>query len=420
MSQNTPIIVPRSEHPISRQQIDTDTLKVLYRLHRHGYKAYLVGGGVRDLLLSRKPKDFDIGTDATPNQIRKLFRNCFLVGRRFRLAHIRFAGNKVIEVATFRRQPTESELPDNPDDHFHFVQNVFGTPAEDAARRDFTINALFYDIADFSVIDFLGGLKDLENKQLRSIGDPMIRFVEDPVRMLRAVEFAARLDFTIEPVIYAAIAKHKELLSTAAPARVREEIMALFRYKIAAPVLKHCRKLGMLPHLLAGYPGTDEGISLLEKIDQRTTAGIPIDEGFAIAALYLRLFMDSCPPSTQTKIGEAIDKANKIIGPHCHYFSIASGIRHQAQELLIGCFRLARGRGLRGEKRFLHHPQTPKTLELFHLWSQVRPDLTQLINSWDHAIKESASAREKPAPNNKKIRKNRSRKKPRHTPSPDK
>ncbi len=386
MSQNTPTIIPRSEHPISRQQIDTDTLKVLYRLHRHGYKAYLVGGSVRDLLLGRQPKDFDIGTDATPNQIRKLFRNCFLVGRRFRLAHIRFAGNKVIEVATFRRQPEDSELPDNPDDHFHFVQNVFGTPAEDAARRDFTINALFYDIGDFSVLDFLGGMEDLKNKQLRSIGDPMIRFVEDPVRMLRAVEFAARLNFTIEPAIYTAIETHKELLATAAPARVREEIMALFRYKIAAPVLKHCRELGMLPHLLAGYPGTDEGISLLERIDQRTAAGTPIEESFAIAALYLRLFMDSCPPSPKTSIGEAIDKANKIIGPHCRYFSIASGIRHQAQELLIGCFRLARGRGLRGEKRYLHHPQTPKSLELFRLWSQVRSDLIPLAESWETAL----------------------------------
>jgi len=154
MNVNKPTILPRSQHCISRKQIDTDSLKVLYRLHRHGYKAYLVGGSVRDLLLGRQPKDFDIGTDATPNQVRKLFRNSFLVGRRFRLAHIRFAGNKLIEVATFRRHPEQSELPDDPQEHFHFVQNVFGSPEEDAARRDFTINALFYDIADFSVIDW--------------------------------------------------------------------------------------------------------------------------------------------------------------------------------------------------------------------------------------------------------------------------
>ena len=198
MNENKPTILSRNQHSISRKQIDADCLKVLYRLSRHGFKAYLVGGSVRDLLLGRQPKDFDIGTDATPSQIRKLFRNCFLVGRRFRLAHIRFSGNKLIEVATFRRQPEEDELPDNHDDHSHFVQNVFGSPAEDAFRRDFTINALFYDIADFSVIDYVGGLQDLEQKRIRVIGDPLVRFVEDPVRMLRALEFAARLDFQLD------------------------------------------------------------------------------------------------------------------------------------------------------------------------------------------------------------------------------
>ncbi|MDA3903464.1 MAG: polynucleotide adenylyltransferase PcnB [Desulfuromusa sp.] len=411
MSENKPTILPRDQHCISRNQIDPDTLKVLYRLQRHGYKAYLVGGSVRDLLLGRQPKDFDIGTDATPNQVRKLFRNSFLVGRRFRLAHIRFAGNKIIEVATFRRQPEMGELPDDVDEHFHFVQNVFGTPGEDAARRDFTINALFYNIADFSVLDYLGGIQDLKDKRLNVIGDPLIRFVEDPVRMLRAVEFAARLDFTIEENIYTAIAEHKELLTTAAPARVREEIMELFRHKISGPVLKHCRELGMLPHLLAGYPGTEESIALMQKIDHRTAAGIPIEESFAIAALYLRLFMDSCPPSAKTNISQALLQANEIIIPHCRYFSIASGIRHQARELLIGCFRLARGRGLRAEKRFLQHPLTPKALELFALWSQVRPDLTPLAENWSKAI-QGSTAKNKPAqPPRKRRRKNHPRKK---------
>jgi len=396
MNTNKPIILPRSQHCISRNQIDTDSLKVLNRLHRHGFKAYLVGGSVRDLLLGRQPKDFDIGTDATPSQVRKLCRNCFLVGRRFRLAHIRFAGNKLIEVATFRRQPEEHELPDNQEDHSHFVQNVFGSPSEDAARRDFTINALFYNIADFSVIDYLGGLQDLEEKRLRVIGDPQIRFVEDPVRMLRAIEFSVRLGFTLEENTYKAIEKHKELLATAAPARVREEIIELFRHKISGPVLKNCRELGMLPHLLAGYPGADESIALLAKLDQRTAAGVPIEESFAIAALYLRLFMDSFPPAQKTNITAALQLANEIIIPHCQYFSIASGIRHQARELLIGCFRLARGRGFRAEKRFLQHPLTPKTFELFSLWSQVRPDLTPLVENWNAAIKDSAVDKKQP------------------------
>ncbi|MCK4502258.1 MAG: polynucleotide adenylyltransferase PcnB [Desulfuromonadales bacterium] len=409
MSKNIPTTIPRDQHCISREQIDTDTLKVLNRLHRHGYKAYLVGGSVRDLLLNRQPKDFDIGTDATPNQIRKLFRNSFLVGRRFRLAHIRFAGNKIIEVATFRRHPHDNELPEDPDDHFHFVQNVFGSPAEDATRRDFTINALFYNIADFSVIDYLGGMEDLQNKRLRVIGDPQVRFVEDPVRMLRAIEFSARLDFTIEADIYTAIADHKKLLATAAPARVREEIMELFRHKISGAVLKQCRELGMLPHLLAGYPGTDESIELLAKIDQRTAAGIPIEESFAIAALYLRLFMDSCTQSDSINISAAMLQANEIIIPHCRYFSIASGIRHQARELLIGCFRLARGRGFRAEKRFLQHPLTPKALELFTIWSQVRPDLIDLAENWANAIKTAESDTKRPHHPRKRRRKRSSR-----------
>ena len=386
MNQNKPKILTRDQHSISRKQIDSDTLKVLYRLNRHGYKAYLVGGSVRDLLLGRQPKDFDIGTDATPNQVRKLFRNSFLVGRRFRLVHIYFSGNKQIEVATFRRHPREDELPDDPDKHAHFVQNVFGSPAEDAARRDFTINALFYNIADFSVIDYLGGLKDLNQQRLRVIGDPQIRFVEDPVRMLRAIEFSKRLNFSLDENIYSAIANHKELLATAAPARIREEILELFRHKISAAVLEQCRHLGMLPHLLAGYPGTDESIALLQKIDARTAAGIPIEESFAIAALYLRLFMDTCPPSRSTNLTQALHKVNEIINPHCTYFTIASRIRQQIRELLLGCFRLARGHGCRGEKRFLHHPATPRSLELFTLWSQVHPDLIPLSKSWSRAI----------------------------------
>lgn len=409
MTESQPYVLTRDQHNVSRKQIDENSLKVLYRLHRNGYKAYLVGGSVRDLLLGRQPKDFDIGTNATPSQVRKLFRNCFLVGRRFRLAHIRFSGNQVIEVATFRRQPNENELPEDPAEHSNFVQNVFGTPKQDAFRRDFTINALFYNIADFSIIDYVGGLKDLEAKRLNVIGDPMIRFVEDPVRMLRAVEFASRLNFALAPNIYAAIEEHKSLLETAAPARIREEIMELFRHKIAGPVLKQCRQLGMLPHLLAGYPGTDESIDLLSKIDQRTSSGVPIEESFAIAALYLRMFMDACPPKQTTHITEALHQANAIIVPHCRYFSIASGTRHQARELLIACFRLARGRGQRGERRFLQHPQTPKALQLFTLWSEVRPDLAPLLETWSKAISQNQTDIKQKTPATKRRRNHRRR-----------
>src|SRR3977135_2784556 len=227
-----PVIVPRAEHAVSRRQIDPDALKVLYRLHQNNYVAYLVGGSVRDLLLGRRPKDFDIGTSAHPYQIKRLFRNCSIIGRRFRLAHVRF-GNKTIEVATFRRQLTAAELAapeelpeqvgipltDAADaDRLLHRDNTFGTPEEDAFRRDFTINALFYDIADFSVIDYTGGLRDLDARVIRCIGDPTERFQEDPVRMIRAVSMASRLDFTVDPPIDAAIAAHRDELAHSAPA----------------------------------------------------------------------------------------------------------------------------------------------------------------------------------------------------------
>src|ERR1700682_4161394 len=203
-----PRVIPRAEHPLSRRDVDPDALRVLYRLRQFNYAAYLVGGSVRDLLIGRRPKDFDIGTSSRPYQVKKLFRNCWIIGRRFRLAHVKF-GSKVIEVATFRRQVAAGEEvvqdgvpapdPSTPEgEHLIHHDNTFGTPEEDAFRRDFTINALFYDIASFSVIDYVGGLEDLHARVVRSIGDPDVRLLEDPVRMLRAVALSARLDFSIE------------------------------------------------------------------------------------------------------------------------------------------------------------------------------------------------------------------------------
>ena len=240
-----PVIVPRAEHTISRQQIDQDALRVLYRLHQSDYAAYLVGGSVRDLLLGRRPKDFDIGTSAHPHQVKRLFRNSWINGRRFRLAHISY-GQKTIEVATFRRLVSATELatldvePPSQDlvetdstarsrDLLLHRDNTFGTPEEDAFRRDFTVNALFYDIGSFSIIDYTGGLEDLRTRVIRCIGDPAERFQEDPVRMLRAVAMAARLDFTIDPPIDAAIATHRGEIARSAPARLMEELYKLLR-----------------------------------------------------------------------------------------------------------------------------------------------------------------------------------------------
>jgi poly(A) polymerase len=243
-SMSEPVIIAREAHSISRKQIDPDALKVLYRLNQSNYIAYLVGGSVRDLLLGRRPKDFDIGTSAHPYQIKKLFRNCWIIGRRFRLAHVRF-GTKTIEVATFRRPVTLEELtaadepqPETPasmgegdesPDRLVHRDNTFGTPEEDAFRRDFTINALFYDIATFSIIDYTGGLDDLRAGLVRCIGDPAERFQEDPVRMLRALAMAARLGFRIDAPIDEAIARTRGEIARSAPARLIEEFYKLLR-----------------------------------------------------------------------------------------------------------------------------------------------------------------------------------------------
>lgn len=238
-----PVVLNRSQHTISRKDIDPDALKVLYRLYRNGFKAYMVGGAVRDLLLGKKPKDFDVVTDARPGQVKKLFSNCMLIGRRFRLAHIRFRGGNIIEVATFRKEPeAESEESTDPN-------NSFGTPLEDAFRRDITINALFYDISDFSIIDYVGGLADMEKHRVCMIGDPLERYTEDPVRVWRVIRHAARLDFTIEEKTADAIEKGRELLCTCSGARLFEELNKDLLSGNMEQIFSLLHKYGVLPCL---------------------------------------------------------------------------------------------------------------------------------------------------------------------------
>ena len=284
-----PRVVPRAEHSLSRKDVDPDALKVLYRLRQYDHVAYLVGGSVRDLLLGRRPKDFDIGTSAHPYQVKKLFRNCWIIGRRFRLAHVKF-GTKTIEVATFRRQvePGEEVVQDGvpaPDPTtpggalLVHHDNTFGTPEEDAFRRDFTINALFYDIATFSVIDYVGGLDDLRAGIVRSIGDPEVRFVEDPVRMLRAAAMAARLDFTIDPPILDAIRALRHEIARAAPPRMLEEYYKILRSGAAEKTFRMLARLGLLEPISAElHRGSDEPLwRSLAAVDayRRRFEGIP-------------------------------------------------------------------------------------------------------------------------------------------------
>ena len=226
-SVGSPSIISRSEHPISRKMMAEEVLKVLYRLKNQGHVAYLCGGSVRDLLCGEKPKDFDVATDARPGQLRKIFANSWAVGKRFRIIHVVFKGGKVIEVSTFRR---ESEFGEGPEDTIMLrPDNTYGNPQEDALRRDFSINALYYNISDFSIIDYVGGMEDIRRGVIRGIGDPDIRFQEDPIRILRGIRFASNLSFRIEPRTWEMMRAHADKVPLCPPSRIQEDLLRLMR-----------------------------------------------------------------------------------------------------------------------------------------------------------------------------------------------
>ncbi|HET6603214.1 MAG TPA: polynucleotide adenylyltransferase PcnB [Xanthomonadaceae bacterium] len=288
-----PRIVPRAEHGISRKDISHNALRVLYRLREGGFGAFLVGGAVRDLLVGGHPKDFDVATDATPEQVRQLFRNCRLIGRRFRLAHVHF-GREIIEVATFRAHGDDGSGDRELADGRLVRDNIYGSIEEDAIRRDFTANALYYAIEDFSVRDYVGGYEDVRARVLRLIGDPEQRYREDPVRMLRAVRLAAKLDFRIEAAAAAAIPKLAPLLADAAPARLFEEMLKLFLSGNAVASWDGLRSSALLPELLpetaaalAGEDGRTEAMIRqgMASTDARIGEDKPVTPAFLFAVL---------------------------------------------------------------------------------------------------------------------------------------
>lgn len=287
-------IIPRDQHCISRANISNAALKVLYRLKDAGYEAYLVGGGVRDLLLGREPKDFDVATNATPEQVKETFRNCRLIGRRFRLAHVRF-GREIIEVATFRAAQPAADAASSNGQGMILRDNVYGTIEEDALRRDFTVNALYYDIRDFSVIDYASGMEDLQNGLLRLMGDPETRYREDPVRMLRAARFAAKLGFVLSPETEAPIATLAGLLGEVPAARLFEEVLKLFMTGHGVASFEKLRHFGLFGQLFPdteavlateeeGFPHTMV-LKGLENTDARVIGGKPVTPAFLFAVL---------------------------------------------------------------------------------------------------------------------------------------
>ncbi len=287
-------VIPREQHTISRKNISSGALRVLYRLNEAGFSAFLVGGAVRDLLLGGRPKDFDVATNATPEDVKRLFRNCRLIGRRFRLAHVVF-GNEIVEVATFRGSSDDGSGDRHVVDGRIVRDNVYGTIEEDAVRRDFTVNALYYDIADFSVRDYVGGFDDLARRELRLIGDPVQRYREDPVRMLRAVRLAAKLEFTIAPEARVPFDELGELLLQAPPARLFDESLKMF---MAGSGLKSFRALDASGLLADVYPLTARALAFrgggaframieqgMANTDARIAEGKPVTPAFLFAIL---------------------------------------------------------------------------------------------------------------------------------------
>ncbi len=284
---------------IDEDRIDQDAAKVVRRLTRQGYEGYLVGGCVRDLLLDASPKDFDVATSARPEVVRRLFRNSRIIGRRFRLVHVLYGAGKVIETATFRRNPSEDEQGD---DLLIRNDNTFGAAHEDAARRDFTINALFYDLQRGEVLDWCGGMEDIERRAVRTIGDPIVRFKEDPVRMLRAIKFSARLDLGIDPETYNALVQCRGTLAMAARPRLFEEILRFLRGGAAHRSFWLLWETGLLDILLpelASYlydtpPDSHCFWRLLDKADELTRGVDPVDDIVLLSLLLLEPMLEAC------------------------------------------------------------------------------------------------------------------------------
>lgn len=297
-----PRIVPRPEHIVSRRDIALEALKVLYRLLHAGYTAYLVGGGVRDLLLGKQPKDFDVVTNARPGELRKLFRNSRIIGRRFRLVQVFFRGGYIVEVSTFRRRSEfdEVEEVDAP------RKETFGTPAEDAMRRDLTINGLFYNIADFSLVDYVGGLEDLKARKIRVIGDPAVRFERDPVRMLRVLRHAARIGFDIDPRAWAEIRARGSLIRTCVPSRVRDEILKDFRSAAARPFFQLMLESRLFYAIFPawnsrlGSAGEARLLELCDRLDRLVQTEVPISESL-LWAIFLTAFLEQGPTARDFK-----------------------------------------------------------------------------------------------------------------------
>jgi|CXWL01.1.fsa_nt_gi poly(A) polymerase len=396
-------VLPRAEHSISRKHIAPAAVRVLYGLREAGFQAHLVGGAVRDLLLGGDPKDWDVATDARPEQIRQTFRQCRLIGRRFVIAHVRF-GHEIIEVTTFRGSggglPADEELDREVEAEGLILRdNVFGSIEEDALRRDFTVNALYYSIDDFAVRDFAGGLPDLASRTLRLIGDPELRYREDPVRMLRAARLAAKLNFTLAPETLAPIGRMASLLDGIPPARLFDDLQKLFLYGHAEKSFDQLLNLRLWEHLFPTVPmdaatgrPRDEALirAALRSTDSRIAENKPVTPAFLFAAFLWAPFCDVTrrlplgagdPEEDEEAIGIAAEgvfqrAVQRIALPR--RFSI---VTREIWEMQARLETTSPGRA----RRLMRHPRFRAAFDFLCLRAEVDPALAPLAERWDEA-----------------------------------
>lgn len=418
---------------IAGELIDPDAEKVVRRLRRYGHTAYLVGGCVRDLLVGRTPKDFDVATSATPNEIKVLFRNCRIIGRRFRLAHV-FFGRKIIETSTFRQNPREGTPLEEVEELLIRRDNVFGTEEDDARRRDFTINGLFYDLEANQVIDHVGGLQDLEARLVRTIGDPDIRFREDPIRILRAIKFAARLGFAIEPATYEALLRHRGEIPKCAPPRLLEEIYRLLRGGAAKPSLEILLRTGvcaMLAPDLARRYGGEAAISsapvgattdvnappaappptgenpapavrqhawrVLEELDQLSVSGTPTN-AVLIAALACPFLPDEAQ-NADGRTRELLLQIDDALKPVASHLKVSRRDAERARQILLSQRRLAPSKRRKPRPMSLvRRDYFGEALAIYTLAARAKGDVGEEIAHW-HKLWRSTQAFGRPDDN---------------------
>ncbi|MBI5431984.1 MAG: polynucleotide adenylyltransferase PcnB [Planctomycetes bacterium] len=394
----------RLEHPrLEQDDLDQDALRVISRLTRNGYEAYLVGGCVRDLLLGRKPKDFDVATAAHPRQVKRLFANGRIIGRRFRLVHVAY-GSHIIETATFRRAPIAREADE---DLLIVEDNEYGTAREDAQRRDFTINALFYDALNHRVIDYVGGLDDLEAAVLRTIGDPRVRMAEDPVRILRAVKFATRLGFRIDDQTWSAMCELSPDLARSAKPRVLEEILRLLRSGTSLGAFRMLRACGALRVILpqideylgarnepdpAAHDRADSFWRLLEALDSEVHAGHAPTPAVSIAVLCLRLIeRDSAAKGREA--GDLGESAADLLEPFALTMRLSRRDGGRAQRIIVQQRRFSQVASKRfSPLLFIRAEEFPEALHLFKLRSMAWGQGWDVYDAWVSRVEKAHQA----------------------------